>query len=167
MDVIRRYSGEFHFNVLRYDERTTCTMRFPFHQFTPPLWSLNVSLQSDREIGAAVRRIVVEHVHPAVGDVTSADGLLSVLVRDERPCSWAYTSGTIRAAQIVALAGKSGLCSRRTLLLLEPRLLFIANGFPRTSPMRANPTAYLEGILADCVASSRLSPRESDGSKSQ
>jgi len=38
-----------------------------FTNFTPPLWSLNVSLQSDREIGAAVRRIVVEHVHPGGG----------------------------------------------------------------------------------------------------
>jgi len=159
VDAIRRYSGEFHFKILRYDERATCTMRFPFHQFTPPLWSLNISLQSDREIGAAVRHIVVEHVRPAAGDVTSADGLLSVLVRDEPPFSWAYTSGAIRAAQIVALASKTGLCSRRTRLLLEPRLLFIANGFNKASPMRANPVAYIEGLLRDCVANPRLAPK--------
>lgn len=164
--AIRRYSGEFHFQVLRYDERTTCTMRFPFHQFAPPLWSLNITLQSDREIGAAVRSIVVEHVRPAVGGVVSADGLLAVLVGDERPFSWAYTSGAIRAAQIVALASKSGFCSKRIRRLLEPRLLFVANGFPRTSSMRANPAAYIEGLLADCMANPHLSPRVTDGPKS-
>jgi hypothetical protein len=167
VDAIRRYSSEFHFKVLRYDQHTTCTMRFPFHQFTPPLWSLHVSLQSDRDIGAAVRRIVVEHVHPAVSDVTSADELLSILVRDERPCSWVYTSGAIRAAQIVTLASRGGFCSKRIRQLLEPRIRFIANGFPKTSPMRANPAAYLEGLLADCMDNSRLSASASDQSKSQ
>src|SRR5215467_46288 len=33
VDAIRRYSGEFHFQVLRYNERTTCTMRFYFGFF--------------------------------------------------------------------------------------------------------------------------------------
>jgi hypothetical protein len=168
VDAIRRYGSEFQFKVLmlRYDARTSCTMRFPFHQFTPPLWDLNISFQSDREIGDAVRHIVVEHVHPSVGNLITADGLLSVLVRDERPCSWAYTSGAIRAAQIVALATKSGLCSRRIRLLLEPRRVNIANGFPKASPMRANPAPFLEGLLADCATNSRLSPREGDGSSS-
>jgi hypothetical protein len=153
VNAIGRYSSEFHFQVLRYDERTTCTMRFPFGFLIPPLWYVDTQLLSKSQIEKSVEHIITNHLRPAIEGVTSIDRLTSSLVQDERPCPWAGTNGAIRAAQIVALGGKSGLDPGRIRLALEPRLINVATGFPKTSRFRTDPSAYLDKLIADWPAS--------------
>src|SRR5262245_49837430 len=59
VNAIRRYSGEFHFQVLRYDQRTTCTMRFPFGFLVPPLWYVEAQLLSKSQIEKSVEHIIL------------------------------------------------------------------------------------------------------------
>ena len=149
VNAIRRYSGEFHFQVLKYDERTTCTMRFRFGFLVPPLWYVETRLLSKPQIEKSVEHIVTNHLRPAIEGILTIGRLTSILIQDERPCLWASTNGAIRAAQIVALGGKSDLDIGRTRLALEPRLINVANGFPRTSRFRTDPSAYLDKLIAD------------------
>ena len=148
-NAILRYSGEFHFQALRYDERKSCTMRFPFGRLVPPLWSIYVPHLSKPQIGEAVQSIVTEHVHPVVEGITNAEKLLSLLLGNKDPFLWGATNGAIRAAQIVVLGDKSGLDTSQIRLVLEPRLIFVANGFFKTSPFRKDPSAYIDKLLSD------------------
>jgi hypothetical protein len=154
VNAIRRYSGEFHFQVLRYNEHTTCTMRFYFGVFVPPLWDIYAPTLSTSEIGKLVEDIVTKHVCPAIQGVTTIEKLMSLLLQDEHPCPWARTNGAIRAAQIVVLGGKCGLDFSRIRSALEPRLAFVAHGFHKTSPFRKDPSAYLDKVFADWIARS-------------
>jgi hypothetical protein len=97
---------------------------------------------------------IAERLHPVVRDMTTIDKFLSFLIKDGEPFWWALTNGAIRAAQIGALASKSGIGPDQIRSMLQPRLLLIANGFPRSSPMREDPAAYVDRILADWKASS-------------
>ena len=155
-NAILRYSGEFHFQALRYDERKSCTMRFPFGRLVP-LWSIYVPDLSKPQIGEAVQSNVTEHVRPVVEGITTAEKLLSLLLENKDPFFWGATTGAIRAAQIVVLGDKSGLDRDQIRSALEPRLTFVANGFLKTSPFRKEPSAYIDKILSD------WNGRKSDG----
>jgi hypothetical protein len=158
VNAIRHYSSEFHFQALQYDERITCMMRCPFHRFKPPAWLLYVPHLTNLEMAKSLQHIITEHVRPLVGDITTIDRFLSFLVKYEPPYYWAWTNAAIRAAQIVVLASKSGLNSDQIRSILEPRLDVIAHGFHRSSPMRENPAAYVEGIVADWLGKPKKTP---------
>jgi hypothetical protein len=159
-NAILRYSGEFHFQALRYDERKSCTMRVPFGRLVP-LWSIYVPQLLKSEIGEAVESIVTKHVRPLVEGVTTAEKLMSLLLENEDPFFWGATNGAIRAAQIAVLGDKSGLDLDQIRSALEPRLVFVANGFFRTSRFRKEPSAYIDKILSDWKG------RKSDGTSQQ
>jgi hypothetical protein len=148
-NAILRYSGEFHFQGLRYDERKSCTMRFPFGRLVPPLWSIYVPHLAKPQIGEAVQSIVTEHMHPAVEGIITTEKLLSLLLGNKDPFLWGATNGAIRAAQIVVLGDKSGLDSDQIRSALEPHLNAVAHGFFRISPFRKDPSAYIDKILFD------------------
>lgn len=65
---------------------------------------------------------------------------------------WAITNGAIRAGQIVALANKCGMPTAQIRATLEARERWIANGFLKSSPMRKNPSDYIDRIIADWPA---------------
>lgn len=148
-DAIRRHSGEFHFQALRYNQHTSCTMRFSFHRIYPPFSELYIARLPDAEIGPPIQHIVSQYIRPAMSNVTTTSQFMSLLIENEGPCFWAGTNGAIRAAQIVVLAHKSGLRGDRIRTLLEPSFVFIANGFHRSSPFHEDPASYLDQLLVD------------------
>jgi len=148
IDAIRRYGGP----PLKYNQHTSCTMRFSFHLIHPPFFALYTARLPDSEISAPIQHVVSQHIRPAMSNVTTIDQHMSLLVENERPCLWAATNGAIRAAQIVVLAGKSGFRPDQIRAMLEPRLVFIANGFFKNSPFRENPAAYVDRLLVDWTA---------------
>ena len=145
IDAIRRYGGP----PLKYNQHTSCTMRFSFHLIHPPFFALYTARLPDSEISTPIQHVVSQHIRPAMSKVTTMGQFMSLLIENERPCLWAVTNGAIRAAQIVVLASKSGLCPDRIRAMLEPRLVFIANGFFNNSQFRENPASYVDRLLAD------------------
>jgi hypothetical protein len=148
---IRAYGGEFLYNSLDYDVRTSCTMRFPFDRLTPSeaRWSLNRLKMSSVELAATVQDFVKERVSRAVADIVDADRFLSFLAADLEPCPWIVSNGAIRAAQIVALAIRTGIDTAQIGELLKSRESHISRGFVRESMYREKPAAYIDNIVAD------------------
>jgi hypothetical protein len=148
---IRAYGGEFLYNSLGYDARTSCTMRFSFDRLTPSeaRWSLSRLTMSSAELASTVQDFVEERVLRAVGDIVDADRFLSFLAADLEPCPWIVSNGAIRAAQIVALAVRNGIDTAQIGGLLKSRESHISRGFMKESVYRENPTTYVDNVVAD------------------
>ena len=136
---------------LEYDERSSCTMRFGFSLFDP-FWSKSARSLSDPNLAVVIQEMVTQKLFPAIREVITVDKFLDLLIADNRPCHWAITNGAIRAGQIVALANKCGMPTAQIRATLEARERWIANGFLKSSPMRKNPSDYIDRIIADWPA---------------
>jgi hypothetical protein len=152
---IIKHGGDVFRAAIQYDERSSCTMRFSFSLFSP-FWSRPIRGLFDPALGAKMQQMISEYVFPAVKDVTTIEKLRCLLLSDHVPCRWAVTNGAIRAAQIIALAGKCRKPAAETRAALEPHERSVANGFLKGSPWRENPGAYINRVLEDWNACSGL-----------
>jgi hypothetical protein len=158
VNAIRSYSGEFHFQALKYDRRKSCTMRFQFGILDRSGWCITVPTMSNVEIDRCVGEFISKYLYPILSNIATIDKYLGLIVSDAEPFRWALTNGAIRAAQIVALAAKAGLTRDWVRSVLEPRLQFISNGLARSAPMRADPAGYVEKLMADWETRSSTEP---------
>jgi hypothetical protein len=147
---IVKYGGEM-FGRIEHDEQSSCTMRFGF-AVCDPFWARSVRGLFDPALGPTLQRLLREFILPAVGHVTTIDGLIDLLLADQRPCLWSFTNGAIRAAQIISLAGHCGHPAARISAALEARGGFIARGFLNSAPMRKAPAEYVRRVLGDWSA---------------
>jgi hypothetical protein len=149
VNAIRTYGGEFMFNALRYDPRTSTTMRFSFGRLATDRAGWFVSAPALSESASQVGRFIRNRLLPLVLALTTAGELLSLLSQDREPCPWIASNGAIRAAQIVALAALSGLDMREIRQLLMPCQRQIDQGFMKDSNMKGDPAAYIDRLLSD------------------
>jgi hypothetical protein len=150
-NAIRTYGGN-NFKLFKCGEQVGCTMSFSCYQIDPGHWPIHLSNLSESQIGKLLCDLINDHLVPTIGQITTLEKFLSLLISDNSYCPWVATNGAIRAAQIVALAGQIGLDWDHIRRLFEPRLALIARGIAPGTEMRSSPAVYIDRIRDDWFA---------------
>jgi hypothetical protein len=145
---IRTYGGDL-FRIWDHVVETSCAMRFSFGRLEPGSWPIAVSSISTSQLPQHLRQFIQDRLHPAVGHITTAECLLALLIEDQPFCPWVACNGAIRAAQIVALAGKLGRDANEIQGALECHKSQIANGLSKGAEMRSDPMSFVTRIQHD------------------
>jgi hypothetical protein len=84
---------------------------------------------------------------PIIGEVTSLDRLLWLLLADGEPYPWIRCNGAMRAAMVVHLAQRVGMPVSETRARLEPYQRSIATNILKAPD--PDPRSYVERIIND------------------
>ena len=145
---IQAYGGDI-YQLLRYDERSDCSMRFSLGQLAS--WgirsSLKISAMATEALREKIRRDITELLFPIVRDVTSLDRLLGLLLADGEPYPWIRCNGAMRAAIVVHLAQQVGTPLSGIRARLEPYQRRIATNILKAPD--PDPDSYVERIIRD------------------
>jgi hypothetical protein len=90
---------------------------------------------------------ITQVLFPIIGEVTSLDRLLWLLLADGEPYPWIRCNGAMRAAMVVHLAQRVGMPVSETRARLEPYQRSIATNILKAPD--PDPRSYVERIIND------------------
>jgi hypothetical protein len=145
---IQAYGGKV-YEGLHHEEHTDCYMRFELGRLAS--WgirsSLRVSMIPAKTLQKKIAHDITQVLFPIIGEVTSLDRLLWLLLADGEPYPWIRCNGAMRAAMVVHLAQRVGMPVSETRARLEPYQRSIATNILKAPD--PDPRSYVERIIND------------------